>query len=179
MEGRRCKGSIREAAISSVGTRQKTTEKDECVERILLLNYQREERKNNPANQKQLKPKYEPLQPEVAQNIPGKTVALLWFYLNLGSTRYPLYIIPSFSDISIALCTYFFNVHLSHLQVVVLSFLLSFEVKSCKTTQIFLANSFVNSGTTTNTFSVVMCSVCPPISLGFDIPQYHVFNCCW
>ena len=58
-----------------------------------------------------------------------------------------------------------------------LSLLFSFEIKSCETTQIFLTDSFIHSGTAANTFSVVMSCVRPPIGLGFDIAQNHVFNC--
>ena len=67
----------------------------------------------------------------------------------------------------------------AHLQVVMLSFLFSFEIESCQTSKIFLTNSFINCGTTTDTFPVVVSCVCPPISLGFDIPQNHVLHWCW
>ena len=59
-----------------------------------------------------------------------------------------------------------------------LSLLLSFEVKSCKTTQIFLTDSFIHSGSTANALPVVMCCVCPPVSLRFYIAKNHVLNCC-
>lgn len=67
----------------------------------------------------------------------------------------------------------------AHLQVVMLSFLFSFEIESCQTSKIFLTNSFIHCGSTTDTFPVVVSCVCPPISLGFDIPQNHVLNWCW
>lgn len=67
----------------------------------------------------------------------------------------------------------------AHLQVVMLSFLFSFEIESCQTSKIFLTNSFINCGSTTDTFPVVVSCVCPPISLGFDIPQNHVLHWCW
>lgn len=67
----------------------------------------------------------------------------------------------------------------AHLQVVMLSLLFSFEIESCQTSKIFLTNSFIHCGTTTDTFPVVVSCVCPPISLGFDIPQNHVLHWCW
>ena len=57
-----------------------------------------------------------------------------------------------------------------------LSLLLSFKIKPSEATQIFLTDSFIHSGPTANTFSVVMSSVCPPVSLSFDVAQNHIFN---
>ena len=50
-----------------------------------------------------------------------------------------------------------------------LSLLLSFKIKPSEATKIFLTDSFIHSGPTANTFPVVMSSVCPPVSLGFDV----------
>ena len=56
------------------------------------------------------------------------------------------------------------------LEVVVLPFLLTFKVEAGKTTQVFLANSFVNSRTSSDSLTVIVGSVGPPVGLGFDIP---------
>ena len=47
------------------------------------------------------------------------------------------------------------------LQVTVLTFLLSLEVKTSETTQVLLHHGFINGGTTTNTFTVVMGNTIP------------------
>ena len=57
-----------------------------------------------------------------------------------------------------------------------LPLLLSFKIKPSEATQIFLTDSFIHSGSTANTFPVVMSSVCPPVSLGFDVAQNHILN---
>jgi len=63
-----------------------------------------------------------------------------------------------------------------YLQVVVLSFLFGFEIETSQTSQVLLADGFVDSGASTNTFTVVVGCVCPPVCLHLDVPKDHVFD---
>ena len=62
------------------------------------------------------------------------------------------------------------------LKIVVLSFMLTFKIKTGKSSKIFFAYSFVDSCTSTNTFSIKVSSVGPPISFAFYVTKNHVFN---
>ena len=62
-------------------------------------------------------------------------------------------------------------------QVIVLSFLLSFQVKPGQTSEIFLADSLVDSCSSADPLSVVVGCVSPPISLCLHISDNHVFYC--
>lgn len=63
-----------------------------------------------------------------------------------------------------------------YLQVVVLSFLLSFQVQTCQSAQILFAHSLVHGGATTDSLTVVVGGVGPPVSLGLHVAQDHVLN---
>lgn len=67
------------------------------------------------------------------------------------------------------LCLSELHVSLIYLQVIVLSFLFSLQVKPGEAAQVFLAHSFVDSSTTADTLPVVVSCVGPPISLGLHI----------
>lgn len=56
-----------------------------------------------------------------------------------------------------------------------LSFLLSFQIQSCKSSQILLTHSFVNGRAAPYTFPVVVGRVGPPVGFHFNITQNHVF----
>ncbi len=60
------------------------------------------------------------------------------------------------------------------LEVVVLSFLLGFEVETCQSTKVLLTDGFVDGGTAPDSLSVVMGRVCPPIGFGLDVTKDHV-----
>lgn len=65
---------------------------------------------------------------------------------------------------------------LRYLQVVVLSFLLSFQVQAGQSPQVLLAHRLVHSGATADTLTVVVSGVCPPVSFCLDVAQDHVLN---
>lgn len=64
------------------------------------------------------------------------------------------------------------------LEVVVLSLLFCLEPETGESSKILLANGLIDSGTTLDSFSVVVSHICPPISLGFDITENHVLHRC-
>ena len=64
------------------------------------------------------------------------------------------------------------------LEIVMLPLLLSLKVKSSETAQILLADSLVNSCTSSNPLSIIVSGISPPVSLSFDIPENHVLNGC-
>mmetsp|Transcript_36325 Transcript_36325/g.81860 ORF Transcript_36325/g.81860 Transcript_36325/m.81860 type:complete len:205 (-) Transcript_36325:1970-2584(-) len=78
-------------------------------------------------------------------------------------------------DCNRLLCTEVWTI----LQIVVLALLFSLKPQASKTTKILLANCLVNSGTSSDTFSVVVSNICPPISLSFYVPKDHVFDRNW
>ena len=49
-------------------------------------------------------------------------------------------------------------------------------VKTSQTTQIFLAHSLVDGGSTADTFAVVVSRVGPPVGLHLDVAQNHVLD---
>lgn len=71
---------------------------------------------------------------------------------------------------------YYQKIIFFYLQIVMLTFLLSFQVKSCQSSQVLLANSLINRGTPADTLPVVMSRIGPPIRLHLHVPQNHVFN---
>lgn len=66
----------------------------------------------------------------------------------------------------------------SHLQIVMLPLLFSFEVQSCKPSQVLLADGFVDGGTAADTLAVVVRRISPPIRLHFHIAENHVLYWC-
>ena len=54
--------------------------------------------------------------------------------------------------------------------VVMLPLLFCLQIKSCQSSKVLLASSFVYSGSSFYPLSVIMCSVCPPVCLCFHIP---------
>ena len=57
----------------------------------------------------------------------------------------------------------------SILEIAVLSLLLGFEIESGQSSQIFLADSFVDSGSSFYSLPVVVGGIGPPISLLLDV----------
>lgn len=64
-------------------------------------------------------------------------------------------------------------------QVIMLTFLFCFEIKASEAAQIFFANRFVNSGTSSDSFSIVVSSISPPISFSFYVANDHILNWSW
>ena len=62
------------------------------------------------------------------------------------------------------------------LEVVVLPLLLSFEVETSESAQVLLTDCLVDSGSPTDSLSVVVSCVGPPVCLGLDIAEDHVLN---
>ena len=57
-----------------------------------------------------------------------------------------------------------------------LSLLLSFQVQTGQSSQVLLADRFVHSGSTTDTLTVVVGRVSPPVCFGLNVAQDHVLN---
>ena len=55
------------------------------------------------------------------------------------------------------------------LQVIMLSFMLGFEIQTRQSPQVLLADRFIDSGTSPDTFSIEIRSVGPPISLALHV----------
>ena len=72
--------------------------------------------------------------------------------------------------------TTYHSVRITNLEVVVLPLLLSLEVQPSETTQVLLAHRFVDGSSATDTFSVVVSRVRPPVSLHLHIPEDHVLD---
>jgi len=64
-------------------------------------------------------------------------------------------------------------------KIAVLPLLLRFQIETCKSTQIFLANCFINGGSSFYSLPVVISSVSPPIRLLFHVSQDHVLDRGW
>jgi len=62
------------------------------------------------------------------------------------------------------------------LQIVVLSFLLGFQVKSCQSPQVLLTHGLVDGGASSDSLAVVVGGVRPPISFRFHVAKNHVFD---
>jgi len=61
------------------------------------------------------------------------------------------------------------NTQFSYLQIIVLPLLFCFQIKPSQSSKILLANSLINSGTSSDSLSIIMRSVGPPISFSFHI----------
>lgn len=59
---------------------------------------------------------------------------------------------------------------MGYLQIVVLSFLLSFQVQAGQPAQVLFAHRLVHSGSSANSLAVVVSRVRPPVSLGLHVP---------
>lgn len=57
-----------------------------------------------------------------------------------------------------------------------LPLLLSFQVQTGQSAQVLLAHRLVYSGATTDSLTVVVGGVSPPVSFGLDVAQDHVLN---
>jgi len=67
----------------------------------------------------------------------------------------------------------------ANLEVVVLAFLFGFQVESSQTSEILLTHGLIDRGSTTNTLTVVVSRVCPPVSFRLHVAQDHVLNWRW
>ena len=61
-------------------------------------------------------------------------------------------------------------------QIIVLPFLLWFQIKPCKAPQIFLAHSFVHCSSAPNSLPIVIGCIGPPVSFRLYISNNHVFD---
>ena len=57
-----------------------------------------------------------------------------------------------------------------------LPLLFSLEVESSQSAQVLLAHRLIDGGTASNSLSIVVGRVGPPIGLGFDVAKDHVLN---
>ena len=60
-----------------------------------------------------------------------------------------------------------------------LALLFGLQPKSRQSSKIFFDDSLVHGTTSLDSLSVVVCNVCPPIRLGLDIAENHVFDGGW
>ena len=60
------------------------------------------------------------------------------------------------------------------LQIVVLSLLLRFEIKSCQPAEVLLAHGLIHRSPSADSLSIVVGRICPPVGLGLDVAQDHV-----
>lgn len=70
------------------------------------------------------------------------------------------------------------SMNLTYLQIIMLSFLFSFQVESSQSSQVLLADGFVDRGSTSDTFTIVVSSVGPPVCFGLDVTQDHILDWC-
>lgn len=66
-----------------------------------------------------------------------------------------------------------------NLQVIVLPLLFCLQVQAGEAAQVLFANSLIYSGPTADSFTVVVGSIGPPISLGLNVPKNHILYRCW
>lgn len=66
-----------------------------------------------------------------------------------------------------------------NLQVIVLPLLFCLQVQASEAAQVLFANSLIYSGPTADSFTVVVGSIGPPISLGLNVPKNHILYRCW
>ena len=59
-------------------------------------------------------------------------------------------------------------------KVVVLPLLLCFEVKTRQSSQVLFAYCLVNRSSSSDSFSIVVGRIRPPVSLRFHVADYHV-----
>ena len=57
-----------------------------------------------------------------------------------------------------------------------LALLLSLQVKTCQPSKVLFAHGFVDGGASSDSFSVIMGCVGPPISFRFHVSKYHVLD---
>ena len=60
--------------------------------------------------------------------------------------------------------------------IIVLALLFRFQPQSCETAEVFLRDGLVNSSTSPDTLSIVVCYRDPPVGLALDIPQNDIFD---
>lgn len=64
----------------------------------------------------------------------------------------------------------------SYLQIVVLSLLLSLQVKTSQSSQVLLAHRLVHSSSAADSLTIVVGGVGPPVSFGLHVAQDHVLD---
>ena len=62
------------------------------------------------------------------------------------------------------------------LQIIMLSLLLWFKVKSCQSAEVLLADGFIYCSSSLYPFTIIISRICPPVSFLFHITQNHIFN---
>ena len=80
-------------------------------------------------------------------------------------------------DLRVDSCSFFCCQVWTIFEVIVLPLLLGLEIKTSQAAQVFLAYSFVNCCTSSDSFSIVVSGICPPISLCLNVANNHVLNC--
>lgn len=60
-----------------------------------------------------------------------------------------------------------------------LSLLLCFQVQTSQSSQVLLAHGLVHSSSTTDSLTIVVGSVCPPVGFSLHVAQDHVLNGGW
>lgn len=60
-----------------------------------------------------------------------------------------------------------------------LPLLFCLQVQAGEAAQVLFANSLIYSGPAADSFTVVVGSVGPPISLGLNVPKNHILYRCW
>ena len=62
------------------------------------------------------------------------------------------------------------------LQIIMLSLLFTLQIQSSQSAQILFTDSLVDCRSSSNSLSIVVSSVCPPVGLHLDITKDHVFD---
>jgi len=60
----------------------------------------------------------------------------------------------------------------------VLSLLLTLEIETRESAEVLLTNCLIDCGTPPDSLAIVVGSIGPPVCLGFNIPEDHVFYSC-
>lgn len=79
-------------------------------------------------------------------------------------------------DLRVNSCSFFCCQIWTIFEVIVLPFLLGLEIETSQTAEVFLAHSFVNCCTSSDSFSIVVGGISPPVGLRLDIANDHVLN---
>ncbi len=79
-------------------------------------------------------------------------------------------------DLRVNSCGFFCCQIWTIFEVIVLPFLLSLEIKTSQAAEVFLAHRFVDCCSSSDSFSVVVGGICPPIGFRLNITNNHVLN---
>ena len=65
------------------------------------------------------------------------------------------------------------------LEIIVLSLLLRLQIETCQSAQVLLTHGLINSSSSSDSLSVIVGRVSPPISFRFNVPNNHVLDSYW